>query len=122
MLLPERLLDRMKYGAGLAISGSIPDRQFRFAARPSMVVTARPFAWTASKVQDFTARPSSRTVQAPHILVSQPMCVPVRRGIFPNQVHQKAGGFHVGRKGPPLRVREISIFVTKDRGPEPKFQ
>ena len=35
-------------------------------ARPSMVVTLQPSAWTASIVQDFTARPSRWTVHAPH--------------------------------------------------------
>src|SRR5260221_1328737 len=42
-----------------------------------MVVTARPSAWTAKSEHDFTAAPSSRTVQAPHWLVSQPTWVPV---------------------------------------------
>ena len=42
-----------------------------------MVVTFRPFAWTAKTLHDFTASPSIRTVQAPHWLVSQAMCVPV---------------------------------------------
>ena len=28
-------------------------------------------------VQDFTGRPSTRTVHAPQLVVSQPMCVPV---------------------------------------------
>src|SRR5436309_8677219 len=36
-----------------------------------------PSAWTARAVQDFTATPSSNTVQAPHWLVSQPIFVPV---------------------------------------------
>jgi hypothetical protein len=48
-------------------------------ARPSTVVTLRPAACTASTLQLFTAWPSSSTVQAPHWLVSQPTCVPVRR-------------------------------------------
>jgi hypothetical protein len=43
-----------------------------------MVVTAAPSACTVSMVQDFTAAPSTDTVQAPHWLVSQPMWVPVR--------------------------------------------
>src|SRR5258708_396500 len=42
-----------------------------------MVVTARPSACTAKSEHDFTAAPSSRTVHAPHWLVSQPTCVPV---------------------------------------------
>src|SRR3954454_14545511 len=47
-------------------------------AMPSMVVTFEPAAWPASTVQDFTARPSIWTTQAPHWLVSQPTWVPVR--------------------------------------------
>src|SRR6516164_140196 len=47
-------------------------------AMPSMVVTLEPEACPASTVQDFTARPSIWTTQAPHWLVSQPTCVPVR--------------------------------------------
>src|SRR6267378_5097646 len=42
-----------------------------------MVVTDRPSTCTANSEQDFTAWPSSRTVHAPHWLVSQPTCVPV---------------------------------------------
>ena len=44
-----------------------------------MVVTLAPSHETASTVQDFMARPSRCTTQAPHWLVSQPTCVPVRR-------------------------------------------
>ena len=46
---------------------------------PSMVVTSAPSACPANTVQDFTARPSMWTTQAPHWLVSQPTWVPVRR-------------------------------------------
>ena len=49
------------------------------AAKPSTVVTSPPSACTASRVQDFTARPLTTTVQAPQLLVSQPTWVPVRR-------------------------------------------
>jgi hypothetical protein len=45
-------------------------------ARPSIVVTAPPSAWTASTVHDFTDSPSSSTVHAPHEVVSQPTFVP----------------------------------------------
>src|SRR5512145_432780 len=45
--------------------------------KSSIVVTSRPSACRASMLQLFTARPSSRTVHAPHWLVSQPMCAPV---------------------------------------------
>ena len=43
-----------------------------------MVITVAPSASTASMVQVFTELPSTCTVQAPHWLVSQPTCVPVR--------------------------------------------
>src|SRR6187401_392583 len=43
-----------------------------------MVVTWQPSAWTASRVQLLALWPSTWTVQAPHWLVSQPTCVPVR--------------------------------------------
>src|SRR5215472_2517747 len=46
-------------------------------ARPSTVEISCPSAWTASIVHDFTAFPSTRTVHAPQLVVSQPMCVPV---------------------------------------------
>src|SRR6266566_5569924 len=50
-----------------------------FCSSPSTVVICAPSACTASTVQDFTGSPSSSTVQAPQCVVSQPMCVPVRR-------------------------------------------
>ena len=49
-----------------------------------MVVTSWPSACTASTLHDFTLRPSRCTVQAPQLLVSQPMTVP----IFPTRVAQ----------------------------------
>ena len=42
-----------------------------------MVVTSHPSAWTARTLQDFTDSPSRWTVQAPQLLVSHPMTVPV---------------------------------------------
>ena len=47
-------------------------------ASPSIVVTSAPSAWTARQVHDFTATPSSSTVQEPHWLVSHPTFVPSR--------------------------------------------
>src|SRR5262245_15344995 len=44
-----------------------------------MVTTLAPSQDAARVVQDLTARPSRWTTQAPHWLVSQPTCVPVRR-------------------------------------------
>ena len=46
-------------------------------ASPSTVVTERPSACTPNSVHDFTGTPSSSTVHAPQLVVSQPMCVPV---------------------------------------------
>ncbi len=46
-------------------------------SRPSTVVIAAPFAWTASMVHDFTGVPSTSTAHAPQLVVSQPRCVPV---------------------------------------------
>src|SRR5579872_3147712 len=48
-------------------------------ASPSIVVISEPSAWTANIVQDFAARPSTSTVQAPHCVVSHPTWVPVSR-------------------------------------------
>ena len=56
---------------------------------PSMVVTLEPAACPASMVQDFTARPSTWTTQAPHWLVSQPTWVPVRFEVFAQEMDQK---------------------------------
>src|SRR5690242_12898784 len=46
---------------------------------PSTVMSCLPLACTANSVHDFTARPSSSTVQAPQCVVSHPMWVPVSR-------------------------------------------
>src|SRR3954464_10324328 len=46
--------------------------------RPSTVVSCRPSACTANIVQAFTGLPSSSTVHTPQLVVSHPMCVPVR--------------------------------------------
>ncbi len=40
-----------------------------------------PSVWTANIVHDFTGTPSTSTVQAPQLVVSQPMCVPVRPSV-----------------------------------------
>ena len=41
------------------------------------MVTSAPSAWTARTLHDFTLRPFRWTVQAPQLLVSQPITVPV---------------------------------------------
>ena len=47
------------------------------SARPSIVVTVRPLACTASTLHDFTLVPSRWTVHAPQLEVSHPITVPV---------------------------------------------
>ena len=63
--LAEGLLDRVQLALG------------RVSARPSMVVTVRPLACTASTLHDFTLVPSRCTVHAPQLEVSHPITVPV---------------------------------------------
>ena len=41
------------------------------------MLISRPSTWTASIVHDFTGWPSTSSVHAPQLVVSQPMCVPV---------------------------------------------
>ena len=54
------------------IGSSVPSS----ASSPSIVVTSPPSACTARTVQLFTLCPSSSTVHAPQLLVSQPTTVP----------------------------------------------
>src|SRR5699024_137586 len=51
--------------------------KFSTVPKPSTVISSDPSTWTANKVQDFAARPSTKIVQFPHWLVSQPICEPV---------------------------------------------
>src|SRR5215472_17972017 len=46
-----------------------------------MVVTTAPSHCNASIVHDFIARPFTCTTQAPHWVVSQPTCVPVKPSV-----------------------------------------
>ena len=43
-------------------------------------------------MHDFTALPSTTTVQAPQLPVSQPMCVPVRLRVVADEVHEQPPG------------------------------
>ena len=68
-------------------------------------------------VHDFTGMPSSRTVQAPQLLVSQPMCVPVS----PRSVRMKSDEEHarldVGRsRSTPLTVTVTFIWRSSRYG------
>ncbi len=51
---------------------------FPFFAKPSIVVILEPFKSAAKAVQLLIDLPSTWTTHAPHWLVSQPMCVPVK--------------------------------------------
>ena len=73
-----------------------------------MVVMRCPSAWTASTVQLFTARPSMSTVQAPHWLVSQPICVPVRFELIPQHVNQQ----RASARPAPVRAAPLMVSVT----------
>ena len=80
----ERLLDRVQRAA---------------VDQPSTVWTSRPSAWTASTVHDFTGVPSSRTVQAPQLVVSQPMWVPVSPSVCAQEVGEQQPRLDVGLAG-----------------------
>ena len=63
---------------------------------PSTVVTSRPSACTPNIVQDLIGRPSSSTVQAPQLVVSQPTCVPGEPELLPDQVREEHPRLDVG--------------------------
>src|SRR5687768_7944440 len=71
-----------------------------------MVVTAAPSAWTAKIVQDLALRPSTRTVHAPHWLVSQPTCVPVRLSCSRRKCTSSMRGSTFAVRTLPLTVME----------------
>ena len=76
-------------------------------ARPSTVVIRRPSAIGASSVHDFTGRPSRSTVQAPQLLVSQPMWVPVN----PSLVRMRSTSRVRGSQSA-LRTAPFTVTVT----------
>src|SRR6476620_12471137 len=70
------------------------------SARPSIVVTVRPLACTASTLHDFTLVPSRWTVHAPQLEVSHPITVPVLPS-FSQVLHQQHPRLDVvGDRGP----------------------
>src|SRR2546426_2427590 len=75
------------------------------AASPSTVVTSRPSACTPNTVQDFTGVPSSSTVHAPQLVVSQPSWVPVR----PNASLMR---WTRRRRGSTSAVRSLPLTLT----------
>ena len=82
------------------------------SASPSMVVTSQPSACTASIVQLFTDSPSTSTVHAPQLDVSQPTLVPVR----PTSSRRWCTRSRLGSTSlvwtDPLTVTEICIVRT----------
>src|SRR5262245_21069018 len=72
-----------------------------------MVTTLAPSQDAASVVHDLTARPSRWTTQAPHWLVSQPTCVPVRRKFSRRNCTSSVLASMSALAGLPLTVRLI---------------
>ena len=64
--------------AELLVERALQPVEAALLARPSIVSMWRPSQRTASVMQDGTASPSTRTVQAPHSPPSQPVFTPVR--------------------------------------------
>ena len=79
-----------------------------------MVVISVPSACTARTVQLFTARPSISTVHAPHWLVSQPMCVPVRSSSSRSTYTSSALGSTSTVRAAPLTFRVMERFMEPD--------
>src|SRR6516225_4796503 len=101
------------------------------SATASIVSTERPSACSASKVQDLTASPSTWTTQAPHWLVSQPTCVPVRPSCSRNNCTKRVRPSTVAETGLPFTVR-VTVFCielslhrslapSRDGGTGPEF-
>src|SRR3954447_17327546 len=82
------------------------------AASPSIVLTSWPSAITASVVQDFTARPSRCTTQAPHCEVSQPTWVPVNRRFSRRNWTSRVRGSILALTGLPFTIMEILAIST----------
>ena len=77
-----------------------------------MVVTLAPSQEAASVVQALIACPSTCTTQAPHWLVSQPTCVPVRRRFSRRNCTRSVRGSTLPFTGLPFTVIEIAIIDT----------
>src|SRR4051794_3271982 len=77
------------------------------SAIPSMVLTSRPSAWTASIVHDLALSPSTWTVHAPQLLVSQPTCVPVSPRLSRSRWTSRRRGSTSASWTSPLTVTEM---------------
>src|SRR5579859_4132210 len=71
-----------------------------------------PSACTANMVQDFTASPFIRTVQAPQYVVSHPTCVPVRSNSSRSSCTSNMRGSTVTECDLPFTFRWIATFST----------
>src|SRR5215469_8895500 len=77
------------------------------AASPSTVSISWPSAWTANIVHDLTGVPSTSTVHAPQLLVSQPVWVPVSRSPYRIRWASSSRGSTSAVFFSPLMVNEI---------------
>src|SRR5437016_9758930 len=77
-----------------------------------MVTTSAPSASTASIVQLFTDFPSTMTTHAPHWLVAQPTCVPVKPRCSRSSCTNKVRPSTVADAGLPLTVR-LTVFCME---------
>src|SRR3989304_4498712 len=68
------------------------------------LVPPRPPAWTASIVQDLALSPFTCTVQAPQLLVSQPIWVPVRPKLSRSRWTRRSRGSTSASRAPPLTL------------------
>ena len=75
-----------------------------------MVVTDDPSACTAKIVHDFALRPSTRTVHAPHWLVSHPTWVPVRLRCSRRKCTRSVRGSTCALRTLPLTVMAMGII------------
>jgi hypothetical protein len=85
------------------------------SAMPSMVLIDRPSAWTASIVHDFALSPSTWTVHAPQLLVSQPTCVPVSPSVSRRKCTSRRRGSTSASWAVPLTVtvmRCVAVIVV----------
>ena len=71
---------------------------------PSMVVIVAPSACTASMVHDLALRPSTMTVHAPQLLVSQPTWVPVSLNVSRSRWTSSRRGSTSASRASPLTV------------------
>src|SRR5690242_20301417 len=81
------------------------------SARPSIVLISEPWAWTASIVQDLALRPSTWTVHAPQLLVSQPTCVPVSPKTSRRRWTRSSRGSTSASRASPLTVTVMCWVV-----------